>query len=367
MAVQTLFHNAVLLLAIGLACIVVAARRRLWRRALMVAGVGLAAAVTLLPYIDTARRVHQWNIVQQMPLTRERLWSELSAVLGAAGGFMVSVWIALAVSAIAAAAIAQARRLTPALTDDQRDLSLFGGAALVLGIASYILFLKLVNYSTQPWYYITLAGFSALAIDAALSVFMGAPLMKAARIGAVVLVAACSFQASWHAAHVRQTNIDLIAAHLGTTASKDDLIIINSWEMGIAFDRYYRGGAPWMTIPPMESTKLHRYDMIKALMSTPDPIQPVIDAMGRTLRAGRRVWIVGGFPLFEAGQAPQILPPPPLPDSGWRAEPYEASWLGQAAYFIQGHATAARAQEFGERVNSYENPVLEVAEGWRRQ
>ena len=366
LAVQTLYHNAFLVSAICAACIIVAARRGLWRRALIVAGIGLTAGLTLLPYWGTVSRRYQWNMVLQTPLINEKIWLKLSAMLGAAGGFMVAVWVALAAAAIAAACIAQSRRLSPSLSDYQRDLSLFAGSALVLGIVFYTVFLKFLSYNTLSWYYLALVGFSALTIDAALSVFMGTPLMKAARMVIIVLVAVFSFQSSWRAVQVRQTNIDMIAAQLQEKAAKDDLILINSWEMGITFDRYYRGGTPWLTIPPLDSHKLHRYDIVKALMSEREPIKPVIEAMERTLRAGRRVWIVGGLPLFPPGQAPpRTLPPPPLPDTGWHAAPYQASWRGQAGYFLQHHATAARVERFGELVNQYERPVLEVAWGWR--
>lgn len=365
LAVQTLFQNAVLLFAVCTACIIVAVRRSLWRRALMVSGIGLTAALTLLPYIGTAGRLHQWNMLVKTPLTYERIWVELTAMLGSAGSFMTAVWFALTVAALAAAAVAQARRLSPGLSDYKRDLALFAGSALVLGAVSYCVFLKFLSYNTSPWYYIAPAAFSALAIDAALSVFMEAPLVKAARLAAMVLVAAFSIQASWNSAQGRQTSVDLIAAHLQANASVDDLIVINSWELGITFDRYYRGATQWLTIPPLDSHKLHRYDSVKALMSEREPIKPVIEAMGRTLRSGRRVWIVGGLPLLPPGQAPQILPPPPLPDSGWHAEPYQSSWLGQAGYFLQYHSTGARVKIFGELVSPYECPVLEVAEGWK--
>jgi uncharacterized membrane protein len=367
LAVQTLFQNAVLLLAIGVACMIVAARRGLWRRALIVAGVGLVAALTLIPYIATARRLHQWDMIVQLPPTPARLWMQLTEAIGSTGRSMVAIWVALAVLAIVAAVAAQARRLSPSLTDDQRDLSLFGGVALVSGIVFYVAFLLLLKYCTRPWYYITLASFSALAIDAALSVFMGPRAMKAARIGVISLVTVLSVPASWRAAQVRQTNIDLIAEKLEATAAKDDLIILNGWEIGITFDRYYRGPTPWMTIPPLDSHKLHRYDLVKVLMSAPDPMQPVFEAMTRTLRSGRRIWIIGGLPVFQPGQQPDTLPPPPLPRSGWQLPPYEVNWVGQAGFFLQNHATSAAVEHVGQRVNSYECPVLEIANGWNQE
>jgi hypothetical protein len=364
-AVQSLYYNAVLLFAIGTACMIVGIRRRQWKRVAMVAGVGLIAAITVLPYFGTVNRVRQWNMLIQIPFSGHRLWSKLCVPLGAQGQFMIWVWLTLVGLAMITAMVAQIRRLTPDLSDERRDLALFGGSALVIGLLGYIAFLKVLSYDTGPWYYLALMVFIALAIEVVLSIIFTRWPARLARILLVAIVVILSVQSLRQSLQVRQTNIDLIAANVGKNANQNDLIIINGWVMSANFDRHFKGNTPWMTIPPIHDHKLHRYDLIKELMLTPQPLQPLLEAIRRTLQSGHRLWIVGLFPAPPPGQAPQSLPPPPLPGSGWNESPYDYAWSLEVGYFIQSHATNARVEKFGEVVAGYENPRLEVVEGWQ--
>ena len=56
LAVQCLYQNAFLLLAICAGGIAVCARTRQWKRALLVAAIGGVSAISLLPYYDVLRR-----------------------------------------------------------------------------------------------------------------------------------------------------------------------------------------------------------------------------------------------------------------------------------------------------------------------
>lgn len=363
-AVHTLYYNAVLLFAIGTGCMIVGVRRRQWKRVMMVAGIGLGAAVTLLPYFVTVHRVRQWNMLVQVPTGEPHLWSKLCVPLGAQGQFMIWVWVAFGALAVATALVAQFRRRTPNLTESQRDFALFGGSALVIGAAGYVVFLKVLNYPTQPWYYLALMAFAALAMEVVLSVMFTHRSARKGRIILVAIVVVFSLRPMWRSLQARQTNIDLIAEDIGQKANQGDLIVVNDWTLGITFDHYYRGNAPWMTTPPIRDHKLHRYDLVKDLMSNPDALRPLLEAMGNTLRSGHRLWVVGALPTSRSGEKPQSLPPPPLPGIGWDEGPYGFAWARQAGYFVQTHALTGQIEQFGGQVNPYEAPVLEILEGW---
>ena len=80
------------------------------------------------------------------------------------------------------------------------------------------------------------------------------------------------------AAAVRQTNADLVAQTVTRGAAPGDLVLVNPWYDGISFGRYYRGKAPWITLPEMTDHRYHRYDLLKIKMASPRPINDAISA-----------------------------------------------------------------------------------------
>jgi hypothetical protein len=116
---------------------------------------------------------------------------------------------------------------------------------------------------------------------------------------------------------------------------------MDRWHYGITFQHYYRGAAPWTTIPPIGFYDFHRYDLLKKeMMRSPqtEVVQPVINVMTQTLRAGRKIWIVGGSDLFDFKQSFALLP---APQTEWKwAEPaYMYSWLSGVGVYLQQHST----------------------------
>ncbi len=367
LAVQTLYHNAFLLFALGAAGMVVAARRRLWRRAGLVAAIGLAAALSLLPYSIPVTRAAKWNMILGIAPGFAHYWSVFAALLGSAGSFMITAWVALMIVAVIATVVAQWPRLSPGLSNERRDLALFAGLTLVIGLASYAAFIRVLNYGTNPWYYVALAVLAAVALEAALGAFLVAPWLRIARLAVAAVLAAACLNGGWNELQTRQTNIDMIAADLQSTADKNDLILVSSWSSGLTFDRYYHGATPWTTIPPFPENKVHRSDLVKEFMMQREAVRPNLAAIEKTLRSGHRVWLVGVLPYFQPGQHPSDLPLPPLPGSGWFAPPYEAMWPAQVGYFLQTHINFNRdvqVKQFGEQISPYENTVLEVVQNW---
>ena len=84
------------------------------------------------------------------------------------------------------------------------------------------------------------------------------------------------------------------------------------------------------------------------------------------LRAGGRVWIVGGLLVPPAGQPAPHLPPAPHGPWGWQSGPYINGWLMQLGALLQAHAHTIREIALPPTgpVNAFENAPLLVAEGW---
>ena len=95
-SVQTLYYNAVILFAIGIAGAAVAARHGYWRRAFLVLGIGFIAGLSLIPYFQPIQNAKQWNNIFTVPdFTLSLFWEKLFEALSPAGGGVGWVWVIL--------------------------------------------------------------------------------------------------------------------------------------------------------------------------------------------------------------------------------------------------------------------------------
>jgi len=145
----------------------------------------------------------------------------------------------------------------------------------------------------------------------------------------------------WEEAHTRRSNVDLVASLLTKQAAVGDLIVVQSaWE-AVTFDRYYGGRARWVSLPPIDSHKVQRADLVWEQLNRPEPIAPMLYEITNTLRNGNRVWLVGNVGLVQPKDLPPSPPVPPNPRTKWWLAPYTVSWGAQVmahlflkAYFV---------------------------------
>ena len=407
-SVQCLFHNAVLILAIclggtavalargkeqprpltkskkGVAADVVGANfpgkrvRRLTSAAtptdlsdytvVIVWAIALVSVLSLLPYSGLLSRAREWDMIVRLPVSVEHLSNKLGEALSASGWWMPGLWGLLYVVGLGACLVAAFWPSTAQFGDEQRAIMLFCWPVLLAGAFGYLDFLMILSYFTEPWYYLALMGVVALLLDFVFDSFPK-PFGRNVRIVGALIIALTSFLPTWRAAQVRQTNTDLVAAKLGQVAAKEDLIVVVPWYYGISFERYYHGAAAWMTVPPIEFHKFHRYDLFKAQMVLPDPnapIEPVQDRIRDTLKNGHRVWLAGASRLVQPGETLQTLSPAPDPKWGWQNEVYSSVWAAKVAAYLQ--FSSLRTEEislpFTGPVNKFENMPLRMFDGW---
>jgi hypothetical protein len=364
LAVQTLYQNAILVLAVLTAALVVQYRRRDRKGMAMVLATGLAAAASLLPYAGIVARSMAWRPLTQVDHDVPLLLGRLVEVFADASWSMMAVWAVL-VAAAAATTVAILR--VPSLTQDApqaRTQVLFVVLAATLAVAMYLVFMKVADRFPHDWHFLSLIALVAIALEV---IFAQVRRLQWARTGLAVVALLVILPLSAAGVAVRHTNVDLVAKYVAHAARPGDLIVINPWFAGITFNRYYRGEAAWMTLPPIKDLRIHRYDLLKEWMASPAPLAPVYDAMGRTLQAGHRVWLVGGVVVTPPGHVPPSLPPAPALVTGWQSLPYQVSWFVEASYFVQMHAVRwwAVTIPVDQPVDSAENLPLVVAEGWR--
>ena len=359
LSVQCLYQNAVFVFAGCCGAFVVCAMERRWRDALRISGIGMFAAASLIPYVAPVLRSQEWWIVEKSGFRLETVWHNLFVLMGSPFPQVAWLWVGLGLFAICVAGWA----VKNAGSVRARGLVLFSGAGLIIGIIGFVAFLLSSQLLTQPWYFLPLLAFMAVCLDAMLADLRWWMAPLAAAFSLFMAVAVC--MAGVSRAACRLTNLDLVAARLMTKAGPEDYIVVQPWQCGVTFYRYYHGNTPWSTLPPIADHNMHRYDEIKARMQEAHPIQPVIDRMLKTLQSGHCVWVVGG--LDVSTHPPPEMNPAPNNPCGWFDLPYLDVWAKQAGNALANHALTGGVlpKVTEDRVNGYERiPTLRFT-GWR--
>lgn len=366
LSVQCLYHNAILLFAICLGGVAVSLRRHQPKCVFLVLTIGAVAGISLLPYLPIIRRVGAWNFQFKAPINFAFLWGKLSETLASPIEAAVWVWVILFALAAVAGLWALCRR-SDWQAAESRDRLLFAWVTLLVAAAGYAGFLRVLSYVTQPWYYVVLLVFAALCLDLIFASARAGSLPVLLRSAFALLFVGVAFFPASQEVQARQTNIDVIATHLQSLAGPDDLILINTWNYGIPFRRYYRGPASTATIPPMEDLRFHRCDLVKRRMMSPDPLAPVLQKMDETLRSGHTIWLIGALDFAPPGKTPQVIPPGYDGPNGWVGGNFYAGWALQAGFFVQSHAQHFErlSVPLAQPVKHYENLPLSVIRGWR--
>jgi hypothetical protein len=365
-SVQVLLGNAALLLALCAAAAGLAVARRRWLYAAWIAASGLLAAASLLPYaaqMAAARR--GWTQVIIYDIRIGQVLKVLSTTLG--GGPVWVVWAVLLVVALWCAV----RRVAGA-EPRWSDAALFAGLTIPAALIAALVFLESLSYIPRPWYFLPLIALLACALDTLWSTLArGGRPFAAVRVAAVALVAALAVVPLWQRLGSRQTNADLVAHEVSGAAVAADLVVVNPWYYGVSFNRYYRGAAPWVTLPEIPDHRIHRYDQVMSRLAARHPLDDLLDAVTATLRSGHRVWLVGGagggFSHADLDSA-AALPPAPDSPAGWHDFPYLTAWTQQLRTLLQVHGSLVTPVEVGagEPVNGLEKMPLVMVQGWRR-
>ncbi len=234
---------------------------------------------------------------------------------------------------------------------------------------AFLVALKATRLPTEPWYYVPLMAAIALPLDAALSMAAPDRARRGLRILLAMGIAASAGLSGWPRLTERRTNLDAVAAYLGRSAMEGDAIVVYPMYYGVTFQRYYKGIARWMTLPPLSESRIHRYDLVKDAMTRSDAIDPALEAMSQALRTGHRVWLVGGLPAPAMDKPAPTLPPAPGAPSGWYCGPYLVTWGQQASHMLNAQALRGDPVPVpvpGKgRINPYENVPVLVVSGWR--
>jgi hypothetical protein len=367
LSVQGLYYNSVLLLAICAGAIAVAIRLKAWRTVVIILLIGLIAAISLLPYLPMIRRMHEWTFLVNYPVDLAWLWRRIGEVTGSPDPLGVWLWAGLFVIGFVVI-------VGFGFTCSIPTPVLYAGVTCLVAIPAYAVFLRVLSYYTQPWYYITLTILAASTFD----VIFGAwgdertisKILRGLRLFIAVGVVCLAALPAWEEMPTRHTNVDLVAQKLRSDATKDDLIVTSHWQYAVSLYRYYHGPAGIMTLPAIDDHRFHRYDLALKQMKAPEPFRPASTRMEKVLRGGHKLFVVGGLPPPRPD-----LPPPAVslgyrgPDGTWSGGNYDAVWPVLAGYFVHSHAVHCTQVPVPVpnrgRVQRHEHLALTVVEGWR--
>ena len=114
---------------------------------------------------------------------------------------------------------------------------LFAAVTCLVAIPVYAVFLRVLSYYTQPWYYITLTILVACCLDILLgssrddAASTTAGLLRNIRLLLAVALLSLATLPAWDELPTRHTNVDLVAATLRTEATRDDVIVATHWHI----------------------------------------------------------------------------------------------------------------------------------------
>lgn len=365
LAVQTYFPNAILLAALCAGAAAVCARRRTWKLLLGVAGLGLVAAMSMAVNRAWIENAFQIGALEQQSPSLLHLLRVFRAAPAAGIATLDVAWIAAGVLAMVGCG-----RAMWAGQESDRDRAIFAATASAVALAGYFFYLHdIARLPTQYWYYLSLLALLALACEVGLDLLVGHRRWALwARLAIVAILALPVARGVAQAVAVRMTNLDRVAQGLAAAAGPRDLIVVVPWVAGITFQRYWQGGAPWITVPDFDDHRFHLHLALKEKMRLGDEgIAGELERVERTLREGGRVWLVGQ-PLLPAGdEPPPRLLPAPKAATGWRAAPYLNGWEAQLGAMLQRRSRVVRRVELPDPgpVNAWENLPVFVIEGWR--
>jgi uncharacterized membrane protein len=360
LSLHLLFHNAALLLALGLAATGVGIVRRRPRLVAAVAGIGALAALSLLPYAGPILSMRSWNVLVKIPASSGEILGEMARTASAPVEALLWVWLLL----LALALLSPGRGNQEGSAETGADVRLFSRLALPLVILAQWGLLEALGYTPRSWYFLPVLALAAVSLDVLLS---ASPLGRTARLGAAVLAVLALALPATGLARIRMTNMDLVADRIAVEAAPGDLVVLVPWYHGINYRRHGHGQAPWVTVPDLADHGFHRYDLVKARMAQPDPLEDVLQAVERTLRAGGRVWVAGEPAFPRPGEPVPVLPQAPAPGTGWQDVPYLQAWSLQLGAFLRDHATGGGRVPVPSAgpVSGLERLDLLVFQGWR--
>ena len=159
LSVQCLYFNTVFLWMMTVSATIVSLCNKDGKRAAAFAGIGLIATATMLPYVVTVRKQHEWGVYIAAPIQFGAIIHGLVNVMDRQGPFSTAFGVCLCILALTLAIRRLVRRGVNQPVTPERDRILFNALCLVLTGIALAVFLWALKYYVRVWYF---AGFLRL-------------------------------------------------------------------------------------------------------------------------------------------------------------------------------------------------------------
>ena len=358
-SVQSIYTNALLVFACGMAAVAVAVRRRQWGRAGIVLAIGGVAALSLLPYIGFLRGSSGWATLYRVGFSIPASLKMLSVALLGPANLLFWIWIL-----VVAAGLLSAIFLQPQFAECRDSASY----ALIAGLLAFVVtmtYFRVVGWGTNIWYYLPMLAVVSASLDLLCDFRQHLRLVPLVRAALTLLVLVVTFPTLYAAVSTRLSNLDLISEIIVEHARPGDLVIIYPYVDAVTFKRYYHGEMEWMTIPMVAHLPLQHPDDLLDELRRPDAIVPALDKIRHTLQSGHKVWLASTW----RWQPPAEHPPP--------VEPLRPNDTRPMGHFLRGwersyqYVLRAHAGEFfvlpvpaAQPIAFYERSQLYLFSGW---
>lgn len=367
--VQILFQSAIFVLAIGISAILTAFMQGGLRRAVKLTLPFLFAALSLVPYLSHLQKSKEWSPVAMAPPASQELFKGLLRLINVPFPWMMLVWFLFMAVTVFWIVFATWRSYVPRDIDpDTVAQRLYCSLTLVISATLYILFLAgFTGISPKAWHYLPLLVLMVISAESLIDECLMAARLHLFMIVFVLVIAVSTFYHSSKYLQVRFTSMDIVAAAISSAVSANDLVVVMPWFYGVSFNRYYNGIAPWVSFPSLREKSLHRFDMIKERIAKPEMISADLEIITTTLKKGGKVWIIGSAYAMQPGKAVLLLPPAPLPKSGWSSSPYLDNWTEYLSSILATHTLEGEqlAINTPEMLIPYEAPAIRVYQGYK--
>lgn len=366
LSVQCVYVNLILLAAICVGGIAVCLYREQKRRAILPCAVFAVAASSLLIYIPTLSRIAQWQDITVTSIGFGDVLAGLLHALSTPAPFLIWVWGAVAAICIVGAVFRLRASNTSSQPDAESDKVLiycyFAAVSIVVGM---ILFLQRAGRVTYDWHYVAILVLIAVCLDSSWIHIIRNYRAQSVLTVLVSIVALTLFPLAWNEIDIRRTNLDLMAVQLKRMAQPNDLIVVAPFQYAITYQRYDQRAASWVAGPDVRDLKIHRYDLLKALMQESDSMRRVEKMMITTLNAGHRIWLVGSFPPPPREEPHYVLPKGYQQGDKHRGR-YENYCISYIAYVVEKYAVKRKiVTPASSGISRFERTSLEVVQGFK--
>ncbi len=138
-----------------------------------------------------------------------------------------------------------------------------------------------------------------------------------------------------------------LSAVLNREVSDKDLVLISPWFLHPSFQRYYRGGAAWATVPVLAHHPMMRYDLVKEAILQPEDSGGVQAKISAALERRGKIWLVSQRPWTSLNRMEAPEPPPvPRRPTGEDYIRYRSYWEREAEFRLR-QGLVAETVEFG--------------------